>query len=74
MLAAIPKVVFLARIERDNYISSVIDIRAAFGGHNYWLSFLFRFTGNEYMGNAGQGQKEKGCCPSINAYIILYSH
>jgi hypothetical protein len=70
MLAAIPKVVFLVRIEGDNYISSVSDIRAAFGGHNYWLSFLFRFTGNEYMGNVGQGQKEKGCCPSINAYII----
>jgi hypothetical protein len=44
MLAAIPKVVFLVRIERDNYISSVINIRAAFGGHNYWLSFCFVLT------------------------------
>ena len=83
MLTAIPEVIFLIGVERDDYGSGMVDVGAAFWGHIYWLSFLFSFIGNisvrEYIENNGQGQKEKElgmypCCLPKKAYIILYSH
>ena len=63
MLTAIPEVIFLIGSGKDDNISGAVNMRGTFGGHIYWLSFLFGFVSNismgEYIENNCEGQKEK---------------
>ena len=75
MLAAIPEMIFLIGVERDDYISAVVKVRSIFGGHIYWLSFCLLCISNvsaaEYIENNGQGQKENDHRPKLLGFYSL---
>jgi hypothetical protein len=75
ILTAIPEVIFLIGVERDDDISRMVDVGGGFGGHIYWLSFSFCFISiisvGEYIGNNGQGKKEKGLIFIKNVYCFI---